>query len=388
MVADVHSLTFDVVASLPSLVEILSYTVPAPDPSLIPTPAPTNVTVELTAADKSWFELLVTSPVVVAAGAVTAACVVLRGTNKHVKKLEEANGLSRNGNLETERKNKEDQWWSTLKWAYEQASKTADTTSNDFKERAVLGIFESLATPGISSSQLAALENIKSVFKEKDDPSTAAGVANFERAIEATKSGSAPIGLRQTQASLQYRKDLITALTWASPQLGITRVYAHQQGAPILFRTDTGKLIGLAPLHVGMDTDLKTNLRDVAKEMHKDATSKEFLVTTKGGGLGETIPEDKLDLFVVVTNAKLYWPQAGSSGDDVPRIFYPEPSGTSADNPEKDNDHQPVDGQKPDANTEADKSPSFADRVRLLRDELTKLISAANEDGRAQGTEV
>lgn len=364
-------LAVDVLSALQPLVDTLANTVPPPDPAVSPAPSPTSVLVEIKTGEKSWIEPILASPLLAACGAIGAAWLVFRGTSKQVEKLHD-------GNTETARKNKEDQWWSTLKWAYEQASSDSNKTSDVFKERAVLGIFESLATPGISNEQVAALENIKSVFKERADPSTEASVENLERAIDASKSGTSPIGPRLTQKGSTYRRHVMRSAGIVSRRLGLTQVFAHRQGAPLLFETAAGKLIGLQPLFMTNDEVQENNPRLIVKEMCSQAMSREFTVKTERSGGVQEVPGRKLDAFAVVTNVQRHWPWLDKTGVDAPYIYFPEPPETNAE----ENQARIAREREQQANGG---SPGFMEqRNQLLEDGLAELIGRLKDDGRAE----
>ena len=350
---------------------MLANTVPTANPTVSPAPSPTPVLVELKTGEKSLIESILASPLLAALGAIGAAWLVFRGTNKQVDKIHD-------GNTETARKNKEDQWWSTLKWAYEQASSDSNKTSDVFKERAVLGIFESLATPGISPEQVAALENIKSVFKERADPSTEASVENLERAIDASKSGAPPLGPRLTQTGSTYRRQVMHSAMVVSQRLGLTRVIAHGQGAPLLFETGAGKLIGLQPLFMTNEEVQESNPRLIVKEMYSQAMSREFTVTTERSGVVKVVPGRKLDAFAVVTNVQKYWPWLGKAGVVAPYIYFPEPPETNAE----ENWARVAREREQQANGGP---PGFMEqREQLLEDGLAEVIGRVKDNGRAE----
>lgn len=179
-------------------------------------------------------------------------------------------------------------------------------------------------TPGLSPTRLAALENIKSVFKEKEDDSNRAELQNLARALEAQRSGVAPLGLRQSRDSLNYRRRFTDEMRPVAEKLELSQVYAHQQGAPILFRTGAGALLGLMPMYFDPDDDSSaSNPRMAARHLAERVRGREFMVSGEPGGLGEGRTQ-KIDVFAVVTNAPGYWPTSQAVTSDPPRIFYPD----------------------------------------------------------------
>lgn len=333
-------------------VDVMVGTLPTPEstvlqspvlgpPSLMPQPSLTDTPMELGPAESypPLIERFITGPAVAGLGALGAALLVLRGTNKTVARAKEAND-------ETARKNEEDQWWSTLQWAYEQASNTDSSSSSDFREKAVLGIFESLAaTPELSPTRLAALENIKSVFKEKEGDANSAELQNLARALEAQRSGVAPLGLRQTRDSLSYRRRFTDEMRPVAKKLELTQVYAHQQGAPVLFRTADGTLLGLMPMYFDPTGDSSvSNPRVVARQLAERLRGREFMVSSEPGGLGEGRTQE-IDVFAVVTNAPGYWPTSEAVTSDPPCIFYPDP--VKPNNPRSPMEHYIQDRDNP-----------------------------------------
>ncbi|WP_223937421.1 hypothetical protein [Arthrobacter sp. StoSoilB5] len=250
----------------------------------------------------------VTGPPMAGLFAVLAATVAYRGIKQQVAKAESANQNVADANAETARKNGEDQWWTVLQWAYEQASKDG-TPANHFKEKAVLGIFESLAVPGLSAVQTRALDRITAVFEDKHDPETATQLSNLRQAVNESVSTSTGF--------TALRRSVLTDLTFSLPT-GLTRVFAHGQNAPFLYRTKKGTLVGVQPLWIDEDGQLdpRERVRDAAAEV----IVRQFEVSEKPRGAGQLHPNQRVSRVLIASNAEGYWPNG--RGEDPPHVSY------------------------------------------------------------------
>lgn len=140
-------------------------TLPTPVETTPPSPGVGSASV--TSTEVPWWEKFFTGPPMAGLFAVVAAAVAYRGILRQVAKTEEANRLSRESNehtnaanTETARKNSEDQWWATLKWAYEEA-KSLRSNASSTENLALVGILQNLGElEGISEFQRSSADSV------------------------------------------------------------------------------------------------------------------------------------------------------------------------------------------------------------------------------------
>lgn len=123
--------------------------------------------------------------------AVGASFVALHGINKQVRETRKANALSeqavRNTELahqETAKKNREDQWWDTLKWTYTEA-KESELSKSTFRTVAAAKILDSLnqGRENLTVQQQRAVDSILDMFGESKEPEVQEAVAPIYRSV-------------------------------------------------------------------------------------------------------------------------------------------------------------------------------------------------------------
>lgn len=310
-----------------------------------------------------------TGPPAAGALAVTAAWIAYTGIKKQVAEQKAANANAVGVAEETKRKNHDDQWWKTLEWAYEQATKPG-VAGDQFKANAVVGILEAITTKDLTPMQLGTLNNLRTIFETKNTDASKVAFANWDRVLQAAIAGEKPRGRRQTTKSYEYKKALSVEMDIIAQSFGLKRVVAIQQGAPLLYRTKAGSLIGLEPMYIGADTDLATfNPRVEARSIRDRLMERKFVVSEDPPfGDGEL---EALKLVVIVTNMRGYWTPANKSKLDPHHIYYPE-------------------GERARVDEEAPLVSSTARRAMLrnqLRDVLQQLKEAVPEPAEELMTE-
>ncbi|MBP2216799.1 hypothetical protein [Arthrobacter sp. CAN_C5] len=138
-----------------------------------------------------------TGPPMAGLFAVGAALIALHGINQQVSETRAANQLNQDANRsadransETARKNTEDQWWSTLRWAYSEAKEFRTKQSGEIL--AVVSILRSLSEQGsLSELQADTVREVLGMFSEAKDPVVKDAVEDSLAAIPAPLLGPA-----------------------------------------------------------------------------------------------------------------------------------------------------------------------------------------------------
>lgn len=191
-----------------------------------PIPSPTDIAPELPsrpiqggmlpdATEVGFWEKFATGPPMAGIFALCAAGVAYAGIHRQVAKSEEANVLTDKSNKETERKNTEDQWWSTLKWAYSEA-KDFKASKNQGDTVAVVAILSSLAAQkDLSDLQLQTVSEVTNLF---DGSSSEVVQASVERTRVTVDAASDSELWRSKE--VQYEVEVGRALRIIGERLG------------------------------------------------------------------------------------------------------------------------------------------------------------------------
>lgn len=238
-----------------------------------------------------------------------------------VKRVDAANANVVSANTETARKNGEEQWWSVLQWAYEQASK-GGAAANLFKDKAVLGILASLAVEGLTAVQQRSLEQITKVFEAKQDPATTQQVATLRAAVNA----SARTVIQQSR----YALNVLRVLIKLKPPL--KRLYAFENDTPVIYKTKKGSLVAVQPLWLDLtdDAGLPVNVRTAVRAEEARIMARTFTVTDErpknshdGTADPAALQQDQrvnVNKVLIVANANGYWPS--DTGTDPRWVRY------------------------------------------------------------------
>lgn len=249
--------------------------------------------------------------------AIAAAGIAYLGIKETVKRTDIANENAIAARIAAEGKAAQEQWWSVLQWAYEQASKDGPSAST-FKDKAVVGIFQSLAVPGLSDVQQGALDQITTVFEEKQDPTTTTEISALREAVNASAESS--------QLRSHYRSMLgydLTQTNWT----GMKTAFSNKPNSPVLFHTKKGSLVAVVPLVVNLlgeeaVDDARIKMRQLADEW----LGRTLTVSDKPKSLAreDSWREESISKVLIVTNAPGHWPS--DEGDDPLWAHYTPPT--------------------------------------------------------------
>lgn len=264
-------------------------------PAAVESPPPTpGVSTALGAsAEIPWWEKFFTGPPMAGLFAVVAAGVAYRGILRQVAKTEEANRLSRESNehtkaanTETARKNSEDQWWTTLKWAYGEAKSLRSSTSST-ENLALVRILQNLGElEGISEFQRSSANSVIGIFVASQDPRVRKSAARASKNVMATMSHS--------EARDSYVKALNNILIALAPSLGAKlhgSGYLPDLGMDWVVETTSGDLIAVEWRFVtrtarpsrGTEFPLPVGLDWSADGEPQRPVLKKLLITNKSG---------------------------------------------------------------------------------------------------------
>lgn len=130
----------------------------------------------------TWLRTFSTSPA--AAGVLALGAAILAYVRVGHQLAE-----SRRANNEIARKNNQDQWWDTLKWAYTEAKESAGTSlagdGATFRTVAAVGILDSLNQDqeALTEQQRKAVRSILDMFGQSDRPEVQEAVAPIYEAL-------------------------------------------------------------------------------------------------------------------------------------------------------------------------------------------------------------
>ncbi|MEJ1179267.1 MULTISPECIES: hypothetical protein [unclassified Pseudarthrobacter] len=288
-------------------------TASTPIPTSVPTPIPTYVLPAGAATDVPWWEKFLTGPPMAGLFALGAAAVAYRGILKQVAKTAEANRLSkdsndhtRTANAETARKNSEDQWWSTLKWAYEEA-KSFKTSAASTENLALVGILQNLGElEDISEFQRSSADRVIGIFIDSQD----------RRVRESAREASANVraAISNSEARESYVKALDAVLVSFASSVG-ARIqgggYLADIGMDWLLETSSSELIAVAwnyhrnpsPL---AERELMSEYMEILKLGHRAgaqrAVAKLLVVTNRPLDIDKYVVPDTLRLSCIQWN--------------------------------------------------------------------------------------
>ena len=204
---------------------------PSPSPTEIAPalpPSPVQGEALQDAAEAGFWEKFATGPPMAGIFALCAAGVAYAGIHRQVTKSEEANVLTDKSNKETERKNTEDQWWSTLKWAYSEA-KDFKASKNQDDTVAVVAILSSLAAQkDLSDLQLQTVSEVTNLFDGSSSEVVQASVERTRVTVDAASDSEL-----WRSMGVQYEVEVGSALRLIGEQLGarvIRTPRAHRIG--------------------------------------------------------------------------------------------------------------------------------------------------------------
>ncbi|WP_208739471.1 hypothetical protein [Arthrobacter agilis] len=124
--------------------------------------------------------------------AIGASFVALHGINKQVKATRTANDLTEESvknaqaaNIETAEKNRQSQWWDTLKWTYTEAKASSDGSASPLQSGAAARILGALkAEPNLKPLQDQAADSILKIFGQSDQAEVQEAVRPIYEAMD------------------------------------------------------------------------------------------------------------------------------------------------------------------------------------------------------------
>lgn len=232
--------------------------------------------------------------------AIAAAGIAYLGIKQTVQRSDVANDNAIAARIQAEDKNRADEWWSNLRWAYEQTA-SGGQHADTFKEKAVMGIFQSLAVSGLSDVQQGTLEQITKVFEAAPESAGSQRVSDLRSAVNASAESS--------KQRRQYRSSLgedLARTNWT----GMKAVFSKEPGNSLFFRTKKGSLVAVVPLVVDLLAEDAAGSAGVqVREAAREWEGKTLNISDKPRTLAaaNSWKEETIAKVLVATNADGYW---------------------------------------------------------------------------------
>lgn len=254
----------------------------------------------------NWLHDFTTGPGMAGIFAVVAAGIAYRGIKQQVDKTAEANRNVATANEETARKNRDDQWWATLKWTYEEAKESPNGQTTAFQSIAAAQILTSLndAPELLSVQQRRAVEAIGNIFDRSRNPEVRGAVRPIFEASGVTAPSEYADALALALQQLTFRS-AVTIRRSGSFDVSAqsSEIFEQSQVFDLTLRSEEGKEVAITVLTfspLDNDPEFSFDARTVFNTSHgssfAQARLREFV---------KDDPDNRAALFI------MNWPQLG-----------------------------------------------------------------------------